>query len=106
MPETSANDSARSRIRSIPARSSSSIVIRCRGMRAFMRPRLWARSCRLGLGLARGPDCDLVVSVELLDAHVDVLILRGRDVLADIRGLDRELAVPAVDQHCELDACG
>ena len=42
-------------------------------------------------------------AVDLLDADVDPLLLRGRDVLADVVGADRELAMAAVDEHRELD---
>ena len=51
-----------------------------------------------------GADRDLVDAVDLLDAHVDALVLRGRQVLADVVGADRQLAVAAVDEHRELDA--
>ena len=51
----------------------------------------------------RSDDRHLVDPVELLDAHVDALGARGREVLADVVGADRKLAVAAVDQHGELD---
>ena len=43
------------------------------------------------------------LAVELRQAHLDKLAVRGGDVLADVVGADWELAVPAVDQHRELD---
>ena len=44
------------------------------------------------------------VAVELGDVHVDALGAVGREVLADVVGADRQLAVAAVGQHGELDA--
>ena len=41
-----------------------------------------------------------------VEADVDPLVLRGRDVLADVVGADRQLAVAAVDQRRELHARG
>ena len=55
--------------------------------------------CRLG-------DRDLVHAVELAHPHVDVLGGRGRQVLADVVGADRQLAVAAVDQHRQLHPLG
>ena len=55
---------------------------------------------------ARGRDRDLVDAVELAHAHVDVLGARGRQVLADVVGADRQLAVAAVGEHGELHALG
>ena len=54
--------------------------------------------------LARRRDRDLVDAVDLLEADVDPLLARGRQVLADVVGADRKLAVAAVDEHRELDA--
>ena len=72
----------------MPGRSRSSIDSRC-----LMRATSW----RLG-------DGDLVGAVELGDAHVHALGAVGREVLADVVGADRQLAVAAVGQHGELDA--
>ena len=85
---TSAKLSARSRIASISSRSTSSIASRC-----FMPapPRSW-------LG-----DRHLVDPVDLLEADVDPLLARGRQVLADVVGADRQLAVAAVAEDGELD---
>ena len=45
-------------------------------------------------------------SVRLLDAHVDPLVAGGRQVLADVVGADRQLAVAAVAEHRELHPLG
>src|SRR5688572_11091302 len=39
----------------------------------------------------------------LLEAHVDDLVLRSGDVLANIVGADGQLAVAAIDEHRQLD---
>ena len=77
-------------IRSMSARSRSSIESRC----------LIAAPPRV-VG-----DRHLVDAVDLLEADVDALVARGRQVLADVVGADRQLAVAAVDEHRELDALG
>ena len=46
---------------------------------------------------------DAVLAVDLAQQHLDRFAARGRDVLADEVGADRQLAVAAVDQHRELD---
>ena len=49
---------------------------------------------------------EIVTSVDpvaLLEADVDPLLARGRQVLADVVGADRQLAVAAVAEHGELD---
>ena len=48
-------------------------------------------------------DPDLVRAVGLLEHHLDDFAARGRHALADVVGLDGELAVPAVDQDREAD---
>src|SRR5437870_12435207 len=48
-------------------------------------------------------DHDLVHAVRLGEPDLHLLAARGGDVLADVVGADRELAVAAVDQHRELD---
>ena len=93
---TSAKLAARAMIRSTSARSRSSIASRC-----FIAPPPLARS-RLWAALDR----DLVDAVGLLEPHVDALLARGRQVLADVVGADRQLAVAAVGEHGELDALG
>ncbi|BCJ57195.1 hypothetical protein Jiend_06170 [Micromonospora endophytica] len=45
---------------------------------------------------------DLVRAVGLGQRHLHVLGERGRNVLADIVGADRQLPVPPVDEHREL----
>src|ERR687885_2287179 len=52
----------------------------------------------------RGDEQDAVDLVDLDELHLDALVARGRQVLADVVGTDRQLAVAAVDEHCELDA--
>ena len=54
------------------------------------------------LGLA--DEHDLVDLVDLDELHLDALVARGRQVLADVVGPDRQLAVAAVGEHGELDA--
>ena len=53
--------------------------------------------------LAVGGDRHLVDAVGLLEAHVDPLLARRRQVLAHVVGADRQLAVAAVAEHRELD---
>ena len=48
-------------------------------------------------------DDDAVAAVDLGEQHADRLALAGREVLADVVGPDRQLAVAAVDQDGELD---
>src|SRR4051812_27484519 len=94
-PETSAKLSARSRMRSMSSRVRSSIEIRWR----FTGPAPWpgsddeiVRQSSASSGTStRGNDClrsrndrDLVDAVDLLDADVDPLGARGREVLADV----------------------
>ena len=49
---------------------------------------------------------DGVDLVHLDELHLDPLAAGGRQVLADVVGPDRQLAVAAVDEHGELDARG
>src|ERR671935_2566762 len=51
----------------------------------------------------RGDEQDAVDLVDLDELHLDALVARGRQVLADVVGADGELAVPAVDEHGQLD---
>src|SRR5207248_6237519 len=44
--------------------------------------------------------------IDLEELHLDALLARGRQVLADVVGPDRQLAVAAVDEHGELYAGG
>src|ERR1019366_4448003 len=54
---------------------------------------------------ARG-DGHLVDAVELAQSHVDVLGARGGQVLPDVVGANRQLAVAAVGEHGQLHALG
>src|SRR5688500_15591957 len=97
---TSAKLSARSMTRSMAARSRSSIASRCL-MSMLLR--------RGGMGrglLARVGDGDLVDLVVVGDPHVDPLVARRRQVLADVVGADRKLAVATVHQHGQLHSLG
>src|SRR5919197_4523463 len=49
---------------------------------------------------------DAVDLVHLDELHLDPLLARGRQVLADVIGSDRELAVATVDEDGELDPVG
>ena len=84
---TSAKLSARSRIASISSRESSSIVSRC-----FMR-----RLRRLGSEIVTSSTPS--ISSRL---HVDPLLAGGRQVLADVVGPDRQLAMAAIAEDREL----
>ncbi len=55
-------------------------------------------------GVADEQDC--VDLVHLDELHLDALVAGGGQVLADVVGADRQLAVAAVDEHGELDALG
>src|ERR1700682_1556822 len=50
-----------------------------------------------------GNDHRLVNSVVLRHQHLDPLRVRGRHVLAYVVGPDGQLAMPAVDEHRQLD---
>src|SRR5918912_1780237 len=50
-----------------------------------------------------GDEQDLVDLVDLDELHLDALVARRRQVLADVVGADRELTVSAVDEDRELD---
>src|SRR5438132_4581920 len=62
---------------------------------AVMAPLLW-----------RWDEQNAVDLVHLDELHLDALVAGGRKVLADVVGPDRQLAVPAVDQHGELNTLG
>src|SRR5919198_2749828 len=55
---------------------------------------------RLLLGV--GDQQDAVDLVHLDELHLDALVARGRQVLADVVGTDRELAMAAVGEDREL----
>src|SRR5437867_8955624 len=48
-------------------------------------------------------DHDLVDTIGFGEPDVDLLAARRREVLAHVVGTDRQLAVPAIDEHGELD---
>ena len=73
-----------------PARSRSSIESRC-----FMRLPPPAEASAIATSSTPSSS---------RDADVDALAARGRQVLADVVGADRQLAVAAVGEHGELDA--
>ncbi len=54
-------------------------------------------------GLENPVDQDRVLPVDLLEVDPDDLLARRRDVLADVVGPDRQLAMAAVDEHREAD---
>ena len=57
-----------------------------------------------GAGSSDQPlDLHGVLAVDLLEVDPDELLARGRDVLADVVGPDRQLAVAAVDEDREPD---
>ena len=96
---TSAKLSARSRMRSMSARSRPSTASRC-----FIRPPPLPPLRRWPPRRARSPPRRS--RPDLLHADVDALPARGRQVLAHVVGPDRKLAVPAVDERRQLDAPG
>ena len=49
------------------------------------------------------PPCSAVAAPSRRETHLDAVGARGRDVLADVIGPDRDGAMAAVDQHRELD---
>ena len=96
---TSAKLRARSQIRSMSARSRSSIESRC--LIAVLRPLPPSAPAT-----RRRADRHLVDAVDLLEADEDALVAGGRQVLAGVVGPDRQLAVAAVGEHGELDPGG
>src|SRR5204862_3052638 len=56
------------------------------------------------MGLLR--DQDAVDFVHLDELDLDALVTGGGQVLADVVGPDRQLAVAAVGEHCELHPVG
>ena len=56
--------------------------------------------------LGRADEQDAVDLVHLDELHLDALVAGGGQVLADVVGADRQLAVAAVDEDGELDAVG
>src|SRR6266404_2555256 len=58
-------------------------------------------SCRFRVDVGVDDDRVLVLAIELAEPHPHALVRRRRQMLADIGGLDRQLAVSAVDEHRE-----
>ena len=65
-------------------------------------PSRW-RDCSITPPPARIVEQHFVLAVDLLQPHLHALLQRRRQVLADVVGLDRQLAVAAVDEHDQLD---
>src|SRR6266511_3774745 len=107
--------SERAKLRAVPSRRSTSslvrspIEIRCRrgggpgGRRSSRMTRMSAIGRLLFLA---GDEQDSVDLVNLDELHLDALVARGRKVLADVVGPDRQLAVAAVCEAGELDSGG
>src|SRR5262249_50596767 len=53
-----------------------------------------------------GDEQRLIGFVDLHELHLDALGARGRKVLADVVGPDRELAMATVDENGQLDPVG
>src|SRR6266540_4250314 len=107
--------SERAKLRAVPSRRStssrvrSSIEIRCRrgGGAGGRRSSRMTRTSVIGVLLFSGGDQQHAVDlVDLDELHLDALVARGGQVLADVVGTDRKLSVAAVDQAGELDAGG
>src|ERR687895_129762 len=104
--------SARSKLRAVPSRRSTSsrvrsmIEIRCRRAGGWGGRRSSRITCRspIGLLLAALDQKNAVDLVDLDELHLDALVARGRQVLADVVGANRKLAVAAVGEDGELDA--
>ena len=65
-----------------------------------------SRTSWIGHWLLLGDEQDAVDLVDLDQLDLDALAPRGRQVLADVVGADRQLAVAAVGDDGELDAVG
>src|SRR5919202_164081 len=99
-----ANVRASASSRSTSSRESSAIEIRCRrsgGTGGSSSSRIKLRTSAIA---SRFLEQDAVDLVHLDELDLDVLAALGREVLADVVGADRKLAVPAVDEARELDA--
>src|SRR5919202_6160414 len=91
--------------RSTSSRSRSPIEIRCRRGGSFggSRSSRMTRISAIGAYLRCGDQQDLVDFVDFEKLHLDALVPVGREVLADVVGADRQLAMAAVRQHGQLD---
>src|SRR5262249_36184790 len=105
----------RSNVRAVASRRSTSsrvtslIEMKCRlggGAGGRKSSRMTRMSAMVAPLLRRWYEQDLVDLVDFHELHLDALGARGREVLADVVGADRQLAVAAVDEHGELDAIG
>src|SRR5919199_1701049 len=93
--------------RSTSSRVTSLIEMKCRfggGAGGRRSSRMTRMSAIVRCLLWRGDEQDLVDLVDLDELHLDALVARGRKVLADVVGTDRELAVTAGGEHGELNA--
>src|SRR5262250_1870169 len=57
-------------------------------------------------GLLGGFDDDTILAIVLPHPHGDALATGRGQVLADVIRPDRQLAVPAIDEDCELNHAG
>src|SRR6266545_5564141 len=90
--------SERAKLRAVPSRRSTSSLVRSSRM---------TRMSAIGrLLFLAGDEQDSVDLVNLDELHLDALVARGRKVLADVVGPDRQLAVAAVCEAGELDSGG
>src|SRR3954447_13462016 len=103
----------RSKVRAVASsRSTSSLVtslieMKCRfggGAGGRRSSRMTRMSAIVRSLLWRWYEQNLVDLVDLDELHLDALVARGRQVLADVVGADRQLAVAAVDEHGKLHA--
>src|SRR5919202_6004128 len=90
--------------RSTSSRVTSPIEIRCRFGGSFGGSRSSRMTRISAIGFLRcGDEQDLVDLVDLDELDLDPLVAIGREVLADVVGPDRQLAVAAISQHDELE---
>src|SRR6476619_6360387 len=93
--------SAVSRMSTISSGVRSAMPSRCR---CFRRVAGGASATATATGsLLVGLDDDFVMTVHLLKPDLNAFAARRRHVLADVVGLDRQLAVSPVDEHDELN---
>src|SRR6186713_1566717 len=104
--------SDRSSVRAVPSRRSTSsrvrspIEIRCRlGGEAGGR-RSSRITCRSPIGLLPWNEQNLIDLVDFDELDLDALLAGGRQVLADVVGADRKLAVATVGEASELHSSG
>src|SRR5262245_21201070 len=92
--EISLKEVAVSRIAPISSAGTPSSPSRCRCVNVMPVP---------SSSLAHDRDHDLVQAVRLGETDVDLLAPRRRQILPDVVRPDRQLAMPAVDEHRQLD---